>query len=132
MDHLSEQELSLHVTILGWVHIVGSCFMLLLGILVFMLLVGIGATSGDNEGMRVLTVIGVIVLLFLGALALPGIAAGLGLLRRQPWGRVLALVVGFLGLINFPIGTAIGAYTFWVLLQRSATDYFAPQGPAIG
>ena len=34
------------------------------------------------------------------------------------------MVVGFLGLVNFPLGTAIGIYTFWVLLQDSAADYF--------
>jgi hypothetical protein len=35
------------------------------------------------------------------------------------------MVVGFLGLVNFPIGTAIGIYTFWVLLQDAAADVFA-------
>jgi hypothetical protein len=50
--------------------------------------------------------------------------AGYGLLRRRAWGRILALVVGFLGLVDFPLGTAIGIYTFWVLLQDSAADYF--------
>jgi hypothetical protein len=35
------------------------------------------------------------------------------------------MVVGFLGLVNFPIGTAIGIYTFWVLLQGEAADYFS-------
>jgi hypothetical protein len=26
--------------------------------------------------------------------------------------------------VNFPIGTALGLYTFWVLLQQSAPEYF--------
>ena len=45
-----------------------------------------------------------------------GIAAGWGLLERQSWARVLALVVAFLSLIHVPFGTAIGVYTLWVLL----------------
>jgi hypothetical protein len=50
--------------------------------------------------------------------------AGYGLLKRTPWARVLALVVAILSLINFPIGTAIGIYTFWVMLQEEAAEYF--------
>jgi hypothetical protein len=57
-------------------------------------------------------------------LGIPGMVAGYGLLRRKAWGNILAMVVGFLGLVNFPLGTAIGIYTFWVLLQDSAADYF--------
>ena len=60
-------------------------------------------------------------------LGIQGMVAGYGLLRRKAWGRILAMVVGFLGflgLVNFPLGTAIGIYTFWVLLQDSAADYF--------
>jgi hypothetical protein len=45
-----------------------------------------------------------------------GIIAGWGLLERQSWARVLALVLGFLSLIHMPFGTAIGVYTLWVLL----------------
>jgi hypothetical protein len=63
-------------------------------------------------------------------LALPGLAAGYRLLKRQAWGRILALVVGFLDLVNFPVSTAIGIYTLWVLLQDSAATYFARGAPA--
>jgi hypothetical protein len=55
-------------------------------------------------------------------LGIPGMVAGYGLLRRKAWGRILAMVVGFLGLVNVPLGTAIGIYTFWLLLQDSAAD----------
>jgi hypothetical protein len=49
-----------------------------------------------------------------------GIAAGLGLLQRQDWGRILAIVVGAVSLINVPFGTAIGVYTLWVLVSPGA------------
>jgi hypothetical protein len=38
-------------------------------------------------------------------------------------------VLGFFSLFNFPVGTLIGAYTLFVLLQNSATAYFAAPGP---
>ena len=63
--------------------------------------------------------------LFLGGLATPGVIAGYGLLKRKSWARVLAIVIGILNLVNFPIGTAIGVYTIFVLMQEEATDFFA-------
>jgi len=49
-----------------------------------------------------------------------GIIAGWGLLDRQPWARILAIVLGFFSLIHFPFGTAIGIYTLWVLLPSNS------------
>lgn len=130
MNHLNEHDLDLHVKILGWLYILGNAIFLVLGITGFIFLTGIGAVSGDAEAVKVLGFIGTVGALFFGALALPGIAAGVGLLKRQNWGRILALVVGFLGLVAFPIGTIIGIYAFWALLQNTANEYFAPLKPA--
>jgi len=53
-----------------------------------------------------------------------GLIAGWGLLQREEWARVFALVVGFLALLNVPIGTALGIYTLWVLLpSQSEQEY---------
>lgn len=41
-----------------------------------------------------------------------------GLFERQPWARVLGIVIGFLALLRFPLGTALGIYTLWVLLPE--------------
>lgn len=49
---------------------------------------------------------------FVAALAL---IAGIGLLNRRPWGRVVAIIVAILTLVKFPFGTALGIYTLWVL-----------------
>jgi len=61
-------------------------------------------------------------LLFLKALA--GFAAAWGLLERQPWARVLTLVLGFVSLIHIPFGTALGIYTIWVLLPAQADEEY--------
>jgi hypothetical protein len=53
-----------------------------------------------------------------------GVAAGVGLLQRAPWARILALIVGFLSLISFPFGTALGIYTIWVLLASGAEEEY--------
>ena len=64
--------------------------------------------------------IGVIVL----AKAACGFLAGWGLLHREPWARVLALVLGFIALIHIPFGTALGVYTLWVLLPGESHDEY--------
>jgi len=47
-----------------------------------------------------------------------------GLYERKLWARPLGLVIGFLALVRFPLGTALGIYTIWVLLpERSAREY---------
>jgi hypothetical protein len=56
--------------------------------------------------------------------AILGALTGIALLRRERWGRTLALVVAILSLIKFPFGTALGIYTLWVLVPaQSAQEY---------
>ena len=49
---------------------------------------------------------------------------GWGLLKMQTWGRMFALVMAFLNLLNFPFGTALGVYTLFVLLPDAAGDEY--------
>ena len=124
MDALNRQDLQLHITILGWIQIVSGAVFLVVGGFVFLLLSGIGFASGDPTATAILSVVGTSVGILMMVLAVPGLLAGYGLLTGKSWGRILAIVVGILGLFNFPIGTLIGAYTFWVLLQEDAAVYF--------
>jgi hypothetical protein len=128
MNQLSMTDLRTHVTVLGWLYIIGHIIFLIIGAFVFVLLTSIGAISGDSEAMVVLGIVAALVAGLLTLLAIPGIAAGIGLLQRRSWGRILAIVVGILNLVNVPIGTVVGAYTLWVLLQENATPYFEDHG----
>ncbi len=66
-----------------------------------------------------------VISLFVLAKAAAGFLAGWGLLNREPWGRVLALVLGFVALIHVPFGTALGVYTLWVLLPANSEEEYA-------
>ena len=47
-----------------------------------------------------------------------------GLFEREPWARFFGLALGFLALLHFPFGTALGIYTLWVLLpETSGKEY---------
>jgi len=59
-----------------------------------------------------------------------GFLAGWGLLQREPWARMLAIVLGFLALFNVPFGTALGIYTLWVLLPAGADAEYEAQARA--
>ena len=123
---MTYRQIEQHVPILGWLYVISSVFFLLLGLFLFVLLGGIGffAPSSDPEAPAILLLVGLFVGGLMALLALPGLLAGWGLLKRKNWGRVLALIVGILNLFNFPLGTALGAYTLYVLLQSEAADYF--------
>jgi hypothetical protein len=73
-------------------------------------------------------------MLFQGGLFSLGIILGIfgalhlllawGLFERERWARMLGLVLGFLALVRFPLGTALGIYTLWVLLpEESGREY---------
>lgn len=58
------------------------------------------------------------------AQAAAGFLAGWGLIQRKPWARTLTLILAFLGLLSFPLGTALGVYTIWVLLAGNAEQEY--------
>jgi hypothetical protein len=49
-----------------------------------------------------------------------GILVGWGLMNREGWARIAAIVVAFLAVFHPPFGTAMGIYTLWVLLPNHA------------
>lgn len=129
MNSITEQDLHMHVQILGWLRIAGAALTAVIGVFILIFLAGIGmfATwdSGSVAPIWTLTVVALFVGGLMVMLALPGLLAGIGLLRRKEWGRILAIIVGVFDLLNFPIGTLIAVYSFFVLFQNSATSYFA-------
>ena len=131
MNQLSQKELHMHVQIVGWLNIVANSIFLLLGICGFVFFAGLGvfaaADSGDAVALPILGLVGAAGLVFFAVLALPGLLAGYGLLKGKKWGQILGIVVGVLSLFNIPVGTALGAYTLFILFQNSANDYFSGQ-----
>lgn len=120
-----------HVRALAILQIVYASLGLLLGIGVFMLFGGIAAIVGFNApvdesavAVPVLTLIGGVASSVIILLSLPRLIAGIGLLRHQGWARVLSLVVAVIGLIDVPVGTALGIYGLWVLLNKQGASLF--------
>jgi O-antigen/teichoic acid export membrane protein len=128
-----------HIKVLGIIHIVFGC----LGLLGAMALGGIFAFGGtiislaghhDRDSLIALSVLGAVgtalFVLFL-VLSVPGIVAGWGLLNFKPWARILTIVLSALDLLNFPVGTAIGVYGLWVLLNQETEAMFRGAPPPV-
>ena len=122
-----------HIQLLGilWLaasalNSLGGLVLLILANTLFAHLHTMGASEAATSFLRpLLSVIGIFVL----AKAAFGFLAGWGLMHREPWARILALVLGFVALFNIPVGTALGVYTLWVLLPaQSQQEYDALAG----
>ena len=57
-------------------------------------------------------------------LAAGGVCVGLGLMQHAPWARAAAIILGVLALFHFPLGTALGIYTLWVLLADNHGEQY--------
>jgi hypothetical protein len=115
----------LHLLAIFWFAI--SAFNAIIGVVLYILantLLAPGGPAGAPDFLRPL--LSVVAIIILGGSAL-GFSAGWGLMHREPWARVLTLVLAFLVLfINIPVGTAVGVYTMWVLMpSESEHEYGA-------
>jgi hypothetical protein len=125
-----------HVKVLGILHIVFGALGILVALGLLLLFGGlagvIGSTAQTEDraaAVGVLGIIGAIVFFVVLILSLPGLIAGIGLLKFRPWGRILGIVVSALDLIHVPIGTALGVYGLWVLLSNETEALFRNPNP---
>jgi hypothetical protein len=114
---------NLHLLGIFWFAI--SAFNAVIGVVLYILantLLAPGGTAGAPAFLRPL--LSVVAILILGASAL-GFSVGWGLMHREPWARVLALVLAFFVLfVNIPVGTAVGVYTMWVLMPGESEQEY--------
>jgi len=117
-----------HVQLLGILWLAISAFNTIGGVVLYVVantlfahLHAMGAPEAPTAFLRpLLSVVGILIL----AKAACGFLAGWGLMRREPWARIVALVLGFLSLFNVPFGTAVGVYTLWVLMPAQSQEEY--------
>lgn len=74
-------------------------------------------------------VIGLCIAGFLLLVSAPAIIGGWGLIKGKSWSRVLMIVISALHLLSFPVGTALGIYGLWVLLNEQSRQFLDGGGP---
>lgn len=124
-----------HVKLIAVLHIVMGAIGLLVGAGLLLLFGGIAGivgftdhTNGRLIAIPILGTIGTFLFIFIAALSLPDIIAGIGLLQFRPWARTLTIILSALHLFNVPFGTALGVYGIWALLTPEAEALFQ-RGP---
>ena len=109
-----------HIDVLGYLFIAMGALGVLVAVFVFAVVGGTGLLTGDAKSAALLTGIGFFVAVFVAIMSVPNIIAGWGLLKRKSWSRILAIILGALGLLSFPFGTALGIYAIWALTQSES------------
>ena len=117
---MQTQDMEQHLKIVGWLHVVNGLFAIAIALFVATLMTGAGVLAAAEEGAGIFALlagIGWAIAVFVGLLSLPSILGGWGILNYKPWSRVTVMVVSALSLLSFPVGTLIGGYSLWVLLN---------------
>jgi hypothetical protein len=122
---MEDSKMKKHVTIVGALQI-GFSTLWLIGALVlyFVFNFARGFVDNDEVATRVLGFLGYILPLFIGVISIIGLIGGIALLSYRTWARVLVIIVSALGCLNIPIGTLVGVYTIWVLMQDDTIKLF--------
>jgi len=113
-----------HINVIASLRIGFSILGLIIGGVIFTVLYFIGDFVDDQEAEVVLTIIANVIMVLIVVLSIPGIIAGIGLFKRKEWARILTLILSVLDLFNVPVGTAIGAYSIWALVQPEVVEEF--------
>jgi len=117
----------LHIDVLGTLHLVWGAFGVMTGVSLTILAAGTRASLagqsfglGERAAVALLAGVG-------GGLIAGGVASawtGRAIKRRETRGRLAALLLAVPNLVMVPFGTALGVYTFWVLLNDDARKVF--------
>ncbi len=116
-----------HIKLIGILWIVLGGLSMVFGLLGSLLLFGISFIPDMGpEAPFILRTVGTIAVFFFALLGLPKIFAGIGLLKKKEWGRILTLIVSFISLLNIPLGTSLGIYSIVILVKEESVQYFKP------
>lgn len=122
-----------HVQLIGILWIVFGVLGFALGLFILLVLLGIsfipGLVDSSTIAPGILRIVAYAVSSFLALLGLPKIVAGIGLLKRHEWARVMTIVLSILELWSVPFGLALGIYSLIILFNPDTIKLFNPPSP---
>lgn len=126
-----------HITLVGVLNIAYRAFILLWAFILFALAAGFtrlfqylmrtGAINMHDVPFEILDIVPFLLVLIatlMFVVSVIGIIGGVAVLKRKEWGRIVVLVVSFFNLAHIPLGTALGVYTIWALLNDETIRAF--------
>ena len=135
-----------HVTLVGVLNIAyrsvvilgaGVLFVLAFGFgRLFESLIRTGSINPDEVPIEILDIVPIVLLIIASGMVLlsvVGIIGAAGVLKHKEWARILLLVISFFSLLRIPLGTLLGVYSIWVLLNKETIRLFTPaSGTSLG
>jgi hypothetical protein len=113
-----------HKRLLGILHLVYGGMH---GLLAVVLIIAFGVPAavivgnspgGDGAPLALVVFALLLALLFSVLFLIPPVVAGYGLLKHRPWARTASLVASIIEVFNFPFGTGLAVYNFWLLFGQ--------------
>jgi len=124
--HLKFIVMEKHINVVAALQIGLSIFNLILAFVIFTVLKLVGGFVDEPDANTILSLIADILAIVFIVISIPGILAGIGLYKRKEWARILTLILSIIEIFSFPIGTAIGIYSIWALIQPETINAFNP------
>lgn len=122
-------QMERHVRILGTLYIIFGVLLLITALIIYSTVKMGGILSGDETAIFVTELVSTILGAFFLLLSIPGIIGGIGLLKFKNWAKILVIIIGILNLLNIPLGTILGVYTIWVLMNNQTEQLFKKANP---
>jgi hypothetical protein len=128
---MEDSKMKKHVTVVGAIHIGFGIIGLIIALVVFFALgFAKGFVANEEVPSMILGFLSVSLPVLIGVISSLGLVGGIGLLLFKPWARILVIIVAALSCLNIPIGTLIGVYSIWVLMQDETIKLFQKEGIA--
>ena len=125
--NLNHTIMERHINAVAALQIGLSIFNLLIAFLIFTVLKLVVGYAAEPNAEWILSLVADVIAIVFIIISVPSILAGMGLYKRREWARILTMVLSVIELFSFPIGTAIGIYSIWALVQPEVVIEFNPQ-----
>lgn len=124
ITYQKQKTMERHINVVAALQIGLAILGLVIAALIFTFFHLLGDFVDDNEANLVLGIIANVIMVVTVIFSLPGILAGYGLFKRKEWARILTLILSVINLMSFPLGTAVGIYSIWALVQPDVVEEF--------
>jgi len=122
---MEDSTMKKHITFVAALHIGFSIIGIFGAIALFFILRFAGSFVEDVEvAGSVLHFIGTFLPFAIISVSIVSLIGGIGLLSYRKWARILVLGVSAIDCLNIPLGTLIGVYSIWTLMQEESIRLF--------
>jgi len=107
-----------HITLAGAFNLAMGILGILGVITGSFLMAAFGRYIDEPEAAEIVLLAVSIGLSYLAIFSTAQIICAIGVLKRKSWSRVLMIIISAFKLPSVPLGTALGIYTIWVMIQE--------------